>query len=70
VSLDYYCRDCHHLTDSVDGNCMWCNSPSIGIQSHLCQPRRAMGPITEPDDNPPTKHQRLKDGFAMLNGNL
>jgi hypothetical protein len=66
-----YCRACFHMTYLVDGDrCAWCKSTSTGIQPHLVMPRRAMGMIPEPEDRQPTKHQRLREGFARLHGEV
>jgi hypothetical protein len=66
-----YCRGCHHYTYLVDGGrCAWCKSTGTGGQVGLVRKTRAMGPIREPEDREPTKHQRLKEGFAMLQGDL
>ena len=66
----WYCRNCCHITKPVGDPaiCMHCKSLNIGFQPRLLIPRRAMGIITEPADREPTKHQRLKDGFALLRG--
>lgn len=68
TSLHWFCRNCSHMTipDGPPLICCWCHSPNIGINPELCGPTRAMGSITEPEDRQPTKHQRLKEGFALL----
>ena len=65
--LEWFCRACSHLTKYVGaGVCEHCGSSKIGVQADFLRKTRAMGPITEPDDKNPTKHQRLKEGFAIL----
>jgi hypothetical protein len=67
TELDLYCRNCSHMTRAIGvGVCLWCKSPNIGVQPELLGPTRAMGPITDPSDKEPTKHQRFKEGFALL----
>ena len=46
--------------------CEWCKSADIGGQPKLIEHVRCMGSITEPEDREPTKHQKLKEGFALL----
>jgi hypothetical protein len=70
VGPQLYCRACHHLTYEIDGKrCAWCKSQSIGVQPRILGRTRPMGPITEPEDREPTKHRRLREGFAILHAN-
>lgn len=65
---EWFCRNCWHITEPIGDPaiCRWCHSPNIGVQPAILGPTRAMGHITEPEDKEPTKHQRLKEGFALL----
>jgi hypothetical protein len=70
-ALDHFCRNCSHMTRPIGvGVCLFCKSPNIGIHQHTgpIPQSRAMGIIPEPEDREPTKHQRLKAGFAILEG--
>jgi hypothetical protein len=63
-----YCRGCGHYTYAMDGNrCAWCKGLNIGVHPCLISGRRHMGPIQDLERKP-TKHQRLREGFAMLKG--
>lgn len=66
-----FCRDCHHYTYATGAEkakrCAWCGSPNIGGQPALLGPTKAQGQV-EPPQRPPTKHQRLRLGFAWLHG--
>jgi len=66
--LEHYCSNCHHMTQPIGDPdiCRWCHSPAVGLAPQPLVKQRAMGPITEPEDKEPTKHQRLKEGFALL----
>ena len=62
-----YCSACQHFTYEIDGGrCCWCKSGWVGAAPQMLERKRAMGFIPEPADKEPTKHQRLKEGFAML----
>lgn len=68
MSDDAYCRACHHMTTIVDGyRCAWCKSQDVGIQPRLISGIPHMGPMQE-EERKPTKHQRLKEGFSLING--
>lgn len=70
TELNWFCWNCHHMTEPIGvGVCRWCKSPKIGTANHPAGPlaqSRHMGRIAEPEDREPTKHQRLRDGFSML----
>lgn len=71
------CDDCKHVFEAenevagvtlVFYDCPFCGSQKVRQAGDVLRKTRVMGPITDPSDRQPTKHQRLKEGFAMLRG--